>query len=119
FLALLPAIGNLAVVAYAANQEGKSPDKLTGNGFLGKSLTMWQEIEYGYLFVIPTLIYLILFLGRASLLRVPESARTRGTANGLVLLTFISFAAFATYACAIVLPKVTDTSLPREVKPIA
>jgi predicted Zn finger-like uncharacterized protein len=119
FLALLPAIGNLAVVAYAANQESKAPEKLTDKGFLGKSLTMWQEIGYGYLFVIPVLVYLIIFMGRLSLLRVPESARTRGTATGLVLLTFITLAAFATYACTVILPNVADTSLPSEAKSIS
>ncbi len=119
FLALLPAIGNLALIAYAANGPGKGPEKLTDAGILGKAPTLWKEIEYAYLFVIPVLVYLFLFIGRASVLRVPESARTRGTANGLVLLTFISFAAFATYACTIMLPPLADTTLPPEVKPIA
>jgi hypothetical protein len=119
FLALLPAIGNLAVVAYAANIQGKGPEKLTDQGILGKSLTLWKEIEYGYLYVVPVLVYLIMFMGRARLLNVPESARSRGTATGLVLLTFISLAALATYACTVILPAVAVQTLPSEVKSIS
>ena len=119
FLALLPAIGNFALIAYSANVESKAPEKFTDKGFLGTSLKMWEEIAFGYLFVIPILVYLFVLFGRASLLRVPESARTRGTASGLLLLTFVSFAAFATYACSLALPKLADTSLPREARDIS
>lgn len=119
FLALLPAIGNLAVVGYAANAENKAPEKLTDKGLLDKSLTLWQEIGYAYLFIVPVLVYLIMFMGRLRLLNVPESARTRGTATGLVLLTFVSLAAFAAYACSVILPNVANQSLPSEVKSIS
>lgn len=120
FLALLPAIGNFAVIAYTANKENKAPEQLKEDkGVLGKSMSLWDEIEYGYIFVIPAVVYLLVLMGRMSLLRVPESARTRGTASGLILLTLISFAALATYACSTLLPKVAGTDLPRDAGAIA
>jgi hypothetical protein len=137
FLAMLAAVGNFAVAAYCMYDPSRIPssfvtsnlrlpgatkdlDTLSKPGYIGKfNLNLWKELEVLYLFALPVLAYLVLLVGRAGCMRVPESAKARGLAGGTFFLTWLAFGSFATYSASFLMPIFDVGSLPRETRPAA
>jgi len=120
--ALIYRVGQLAVTVFCYTYYNALPDEVVNRpaGLLGKKgIDLFQEIGDFTLFASALLLLFFASIGLLKCLRVPQSARTKGTVFGTLLFLWISVVGFIVVNINVLHRYVELAPLPKEVSRVA